>query len=101
MGFAALRLASVEAKGFLRSLSSRGTFQGVLWKAARPIERKIRRITRARRSLTSVFGFFAEVGMDLFPGKVSHRWGLVRKSGSYASALNIKRGGGSARGVRR
>jgi len=68
-GFAALRLASVEAIGFLRSLSSRGTFQGVLWKAARPIERKIRRITRARRSLTSVFGFLAGVGMGLFTGK--------------------------------
>src|ERR1700675_559099 len=74
-GLAALRLASEAGSGFLRSLSSRGTFQGVLWRAARPIERKMRAMTRAKRSLRSVFGFLGGVVMFYSLIKFSHRRG--------------------------
>src|SRR6267143_1138258 len=65
-GFAAFRFVAEAARGFLRSLSSRGTFHGVLWRAAKPMERKIRAMTRANRSLRSVFCFLGGAGMALF-----------------------------------
>jgi hypothetical protein len=83
------------------------------------MERKIRRITNAKRSLRSVFGFLGEVGIICSPGKVSHRRERA-ESGNHGPARKrrvqhrdhraatectekpeIRRGGGLARGVRR
>ena len=48
-----LRLTSAALKGFLRSFASWGTTQGVLWKAARPIDKQMSANTQARRILRS------------------------------------------------
>src|SRR6516165_1846629 len=49
--FVRVRLTSAGLKGFLRSFASWGTTQGVLWKAAKPIDRQISARTQARRIL--------------------------------------------------
>src|SRR6516225_2796411 len=51
--FVTVRLTSAGLKGFLRSFASWGTTQGVLWKAAKPIERQISAKTQAKRILRS------------------------------------------------
>src|SRR5215469_2721034 len=73
MGFAALKLASEIGRGFLRSFASEGTCQGVRWKAARPIDRKIRTMTTARRSFWRSLGFLGAAFMGDFLEKVSHK----------------------------
>src|SRR5690348_211730 len=87
MGFAALRLAAEASSGFLRTFSSAGTFQGVSWNAARPMQTKIRMMTRPSRILMDVFDFLGAVGMFCSPGKVSHRWAYARNRKWAASKI--------------
>src|SRR6266702_3352645 len=81
MGLAALRLVSLAGMGFLRSLSSRGTFHGVSWKTARTMQTKIRRMTRPRRILMDVLDFLGEV--DMFFHRRKFRIGTVGQEAGY------------------
>src|SRR6516162_8907937 len=94
--FVRVRLTSAALRGFLRSFASWGTTQGVLWKAAKPIDRQMRANTQAKRILR----------MRRAPGEIAvigdpKSFAQTGQSGkTEAAAGRIRRPGRSARGAR-